>query len=126
MYKNEKSFNEVSTQYEDASNVCTDEQTQILQLNESKDTQTYSIHSPISIKNSRISTNKYTFVNPYSILDRVNQGEEFLKFLSKQNFKLDLIYTNFLKQLQKYTDNFLHSLQNQHGLYGIYRRDLIR
>lgn len=87
--------------------------------NESKDTQTNSIDSSLS-------TNKYRFINPYSILDRVNQGEEFLKFLSKQNLQLDLIYTNFLKHLQKYLDNFLSSLQKEHCLYGIYRQDMIR
>jgi len=133
MYKTEKSFNEISTQCQ---NLSTDEQIQVSQSNESKDTQTCYIYSPVSIKNYRqiipsnceysISTNKYLFINPYSIIDRVNQGEEFLKFLYKQNFKLDLIYTNFLKNLQKYTDNFLLSLQQEHCLYGIYRRDMIR
>ncbi|CAF1156559.1 unnamed protein product [Rotaria sordida] len=132
----EKSFNEVSTQCQNSINTCTDEQTQISQSNESKDTQTCYIYSPTFIKNHRsiisskhkhqISTNKYMFINPYAIIDRVNQGEQFLKFLYKQNQKLDLIYTNFLKNLQKYTDNFLLSLQQEHCLYGIYRRDMIR
>jgi hypothetical protein len=118
MYKTEKLFNEVSTQ--------------VSQSNESKDTQTCYISLPnqreiIPSKSEyRTSRNKYLFINPYAIIDRVNQGEEFLKFLSKQNSKLDLIYTNFLKNLQKYTDHFLLSLQQEHGLYGIYRRDMIR
>ncbi len=132
MYKTDKSFNEVSTQCQHSTDICTDEQTQISQSKESKDTQTCFIYSPISIKNSRHiipskqPSNTYTFINPYSIIDRVNQGEEFLKFLSKQNHKLDFIYTNFLKNLQKYTDHFLVSLQQEHCLYGIYRRDMIR
>ncbi len=137
MYKSEKLFNEVSTQCQNSTNSCTDEQTQVSQSNESKNTQTCYIYSPISIKNHRqmnssskyeyqTSTNKYIFINPYSIIDRVNQGEEFLKFLYKQNLKLDLIYTNFIKNLQKYTDHFLLSLQQEHCLYGIYRRDMIR
>jgi hypothetical protein len=129
MYNTEKSFHEVSTQCQHAINSCTDEQTQVLQSNESKDTQTCYVYSPISINNHRQmikSSNKYTFINPYSIIDRVNQGEEFLKFLYKQNQKLDFIYTNFLKKLQKYTDHFLLSLQQEHCLYGIYRQDMIR
>ncbi|CAF4439731.1 unnamed protein product [Rotaria sp. Silwood2] len=132
----EKSFHEVSTQCQNSINTYTDEQTQVSQSNESKDTQTCYIYSPalnknhqsmISSKNKhQMPTNKYMFINPYAIIDRVNQGEQFLKFLYKQNRKLDLIYTNFLKNLQKYTDNFLLSLQQEHCLYGIYRRDMIR
>ena len=136
MYKTEKSFNEVSTQCQNSINTCTDEQTQVSQSNESKDTQTCYIYSPSLIKNHRqliptkqvhqTSINKYIFINPYAIIDRVNQGEKFLKFLHKQNRKLDLIYSTFLKNLQKYTDNFLLSLQQEHCLYGIYRQDTIR
>ncbi len=132
MYKIEKSFNEVSTQCQNSSNISTDEQIQVTQLNESKDTQTCYIYSPNhreiipSKYEYEIPKNRYIFINPYSIIDRVNQGEEFLKFLSKQNLKLDLIYTKFLKNLQKYTDNFLISLHQEHCLYGIYRRDMIR
>jgi hypothetical protein len=133
--KTEKSFNEVSTQCQNSINTCTDEQTQVTQSNESKDTQTCYVCSPTSIKHHRQiisskhthqnSTNKYIFINPYAMIDRVNQGEQFLKFLYKQNQKLDLIYTNFVKTLQKYTDHFLLSLQQEHCLYGIYRRDMI-
>ncbi|CAF3542012.1 unnamed protein product [Rotaria sp. Silwood2] len=111
----EKSFHEVSTQCQNSINTYTDEQTQVSQSNESKDTQTCYIYSPalnknhqsmISSKNKhQMPTNKYMFINPYAIIDRVNQGEQFLKFLYKQNRKLDLIYTNFLKNLQKYTNN---------------------
>jgi hypothetical protein len=129
MYNTERSFNEVSTQCQHFTNTCTDEQTQVSQSNESKDTQTYYVYSPVPIKNHRRMikpSNKYTFINPYSIIDRANQGEEFLKFLYKQNQKLDFIYTNFLKNLQKYTDHFLLSFQQEHCLYGIYRQDMIR
>ena len=121
MYNTEKSFHEVSTQCQHSTNSCTDEQTQVSQTNESKDTQTGYVYSPIPITNQR-----RMIINPYSIIDRVNQGEEFLKFLYKQNRKLDFTYTNFLKHLQKYTDRFLLSLQHEHCLYGIYRRDMIR
>jgi hypothetical protein len=121
MYKTDKSFNEVSTQCHSSVNTSTDEQTQVSQSNESKDTQTCHVYSPVSIKN-----HKYIFINPHSIIDRVNQGEQFLKFFYKQNLKLDLIYTTFIKNLQKYTDHFLLSLQQEHCLYGIYRRDIIR
>ena len=132
----EKSFNEVSTQCQNSIKTCTDGQVQVSQTNESKDTQTCYIYSPGLIKNHRSllspkheyqpSKDRYELVNPYAIVDRVNQGEQFLKFLYKQNRKLDLIYTNFLKNLQKYTDNFLFCLRQEHGLYGTYRRDMIR
>lgn len=130
MYTNDRSFHEVSTQSHPSPSTYTDEQTQVSQSNQSKDTQTASIYPLISIKRSdrRITdpSNEHSFVNPYSIIDRINQGEEFLKFLSKQNLKLDLIYTNFLKHLQKYNDEFLLILQQEHTLYGIYRQDMIR
>jgi hypothetical protein len=135
MYKTEKSFNEVSTQCQNSINTCTDEQTQVSQSNESKDTQTCYVypskHRQIILskhkqQQQQQSTNKYIFINPYSIIDRVNQGEQFLKFLYKQNLKLDLIYTSFIKNLQKYTNNLLLSLQQEHCLYGIYRKDMIR
>lgn len=132
MYTNEKSFHEVSTQSQPSSTNYTDEQTQVSEPNQSRDTQTCSINPSVSIKHSHRRINPSTtmiehfFINPYSIIDRVNQGEEFLKFLSKQNLKLDFIYTHFLKHLQRYTDEFLLALQAEHGIYGIYRRDMIR
>ena len=130
MYKTEKSFIEVSTQCQNSINTCTDEQTQVSQSNESKDTQTCFIknHRPLipSKQEHQTSINKYVFINPYAIIDRVDQGEKFLKFLYKQNLKLDLIYSTFLKNLQKYNDHFLLSLQQEHCLYGTYRRDTIR
>ena len=132
MYTNETSCQEVSTQSQPSPTTYTDEQTQVSHSNQSKDTQTCSIDPSVSIKQSHRRINPSTimtdhfFINPYSIIDRVNQGEEFLKFLSKQNLKLDVIYTNFLKHLQKYTDEFLLALQHEHGIYGIYRRDMIR
>ena len=101
--------------------LASDEQIQVSQVNESKDTQT----SASSAKLHGTAPKKYTFTNPYAILERAYQGEQFLKFLQKQNLKLDLIYTNFLQHLQKYADQFLLSLQDEHGLYSIYRRDLI-
>jgi hypothetical protein len=125
----EKTFNEISTQCQSS---YTDEQTQVSQSNESKDTQTCYVYPKnhrqiISSKREyQPSTNKYIFINPHAIIDRINQGEEFLKFLYKQNLKLDLIYSTFLKNLLKYTDNFLLSLQQKHCLYGIYRRDMIQ
>jgi hypothetical protein len=112
----EKSLNEVSTQCQNSLNTSIDEQSQ------SKHTQT---NSPMSsIENPQ--QYKYVFINPYSIIDRVNQGEQFIKFLYKQNLQLHLIYSNFIKNLQKYSDQFFLSLQQEHSLYGIYRRDLIR
>ena len=116
--KEEKSFQEASTQ---SMHIFNDEETQVSQMNESKDTQTSSVTSRVRCSPSK----KYTFTNPYAILERVHQGEQFLKFLQKQNLKLDLIYTNFLQHLQKYADQFLLSLQQEHGLYSVYRRDLI-
>ncbi|CAF3324564.1 unnamed protein product [Rotaria socialis] len=123
--------NEISTQCQNSMNTCTDEQTQVSQSNESKDTQTCYVCSPNLIKKHRSmilskEKHKYILINPYAIIDRVYQGEQCLRFLYKQNRKLDLIYTNFLKDLQKYTDNFLLPLQQEHCLYGIYRRDMIR
>ncbi|CAF3327394.1 unnamed protein product [Rotaria socialis] len=123
--------NEISTQCQNSMNTCTDEQTQVSQSNESKDTQTCYVCSPNLIKKHRSMVlskekHKYILINPYAIIDRVYQGEQCLRFLYKQNRKLDLIYTNFLKDLQKYTDNFLLPLQQEHCLYGIYRRDMIR
>ena len=120
MYNTEKSFHEVSTQCQQSLSQCADEQTQVSQSNESKDTQTCYVYSSKSVKTPR------RMIYPYSIIDRVNQGEEFLNFLSKQNRKLDSIYTKFLKHLQKYTDRFLLSLEQEHGLYGTYREDMIR
>ena len=116
----EKSLNEVSTQCQNSLNNSIDEQSQ---LSQSKHTQT---NSPISsIKNPQ--QYKYRFINPYSIIDRVNQGEQFIKFLYKQNLQLHFIYSTFIQNLQKYSDHFFLSLQQQHhSLYGIYRRDLIR
>lgn len=124
MYKSDKSFHEVSTQCQTSA----DEQTQVSQSNQSKDTQTCSVYPSVSVKHHRriIPSNDRLFINPYSIVDRANQGEEFLKFLQKQNLKLDFLYTSFLKNLQKYTDQFLLALQQEHCLYGICRRDMIR
>lgn len=116
--KEEKSFQEASTQ---SMHNFNDEETQVSQMNESKDTQTSSVTAKVRCSPSK----KYTFTNPYAILERVHQGEQFLKFLQKQNLKLDSIYTNFLQHLQKYADQFLLSLQQEHGLYSVYRRDLI-
>jgi hypothetical protein len=130
--RTEKTFNEISTQCQSSTNSCIDEQTQVSHSNESKDTQTCYVYPKnhrkiISSKREyQPSTNKYIFINPHAIIDRINQGEEFLKFLYKQNLKLDLIYSTFLKNLLKYTDNFLLSLQQKHCLYGIYRRDMIQ
>ncbi|CAF0744260.1 unnamed protein product [Didymodactylos carnosus] len=64
-------------------------------------------------------------IDPYALLDRTDQGLNFLKFLYKQNLKLDYIYSIFLENLQKYTDNFLYSLQYEHCLYSNYRKDII-
>ena len=112
----EKSLQDVSTQSVQSS---IDAQIQVSLLNESKDTQT---HAKIDLPSAK---NQYQFVNPYALIDRVHQGKDFLKFLHKQNLKLDVIYTNFLQQLQKYADDFLLSLQREHALYGSYRHDLI-
>lgn len=127
----ENSSNDVSTQCENSINSLTDEQTQVSQTRESKNTQTSYVYSPNFIEkqqsiSSSQSKHRHLFVNPYSIIDRVNQGEQFLKFLHKQNKKLDVIFTTFLKNLQQYTDNFLLPLQQEHCLYGIYRQDMIR
>ncbi|UJR08904.1 hypothetical protein I4U23_013158 [Adineta vaga] len=134
----EKTFCEVSTQCENSLDHChIDEQTQVSQSNESKDTQTSYLYSRIPVKNHLHSlssksalqhqtTRKHTFINPYALIDRVNQGEDFLKFLYKQNSELNLIYTTFLKHLLKYTNTFLLSLQQKHSLYDIYRQDMIR
>lgn len=133
----ELSYNEVSIQcQQDSTITCTDEQTQVSPSNECRDTQTCYSYSPfITTNHQSISsfqqpypaiTKRCVFINPYAIIDRVNQGEQFLKFLYKQNRKLDFIYSRFLKHLQKYVDNFLFPLQQQHGLYGSYRQDMIR
>ena len=106
--KDEKIVHEVSTQ---SIPLGTDEQTQVSHSIESKET-----HS---------SMKKFLFINPYALIDRVQHGEQFLKFLHKQNLKLDLIYSNFLQTLQKSADDFLLALQQEHSLYGVYRRDLI-
>lgn len=103
-----KCSNEVSTQSIPLTN---DEQTQISNSNQSKDLQ--------------ISPNKFHFVNPFALIDRVEHGEIFLKFVHKQNSKIDAIFSQFLQSLQKTADDFLLALQQENSLYGIYRRDLI-
>ena len=123
MYKStDKSYQEASTQCQESSHSCADEQTQVSRSNESKDTQTTT--SPVAQPTASPSK-KYVFVNPYALIDRVTQGEDFLHFLGKQNGQLGSIYTHFLKSLQNYTDQFLLSLRREHSLYGIYRRDMI-
>ena len=122
MYKTaDKSFQEVSTQCQESSHSCADEQTQVSRSNESKDTQT----SPTVAQPTVAPSRKYAFVNPYALIDRVNQGEDFLHFLCKQNSQLGSIFTHFLKSLQNYADQFLLSLRREHSLYGTYRRDMI-
>ena len=131
----EKAFNEVSIQCQNSlDNNYIDEQTQVSQSNESKESQTCDVNSPISIRNQQqpetqrtnIKLKKYVLINPYALIDRANQGEQFLKFLYEQNAALIAIYTTFLKHLLRYTDQFLLSLQQKHGLYGVYRQDMMR
>lgn len=112
----EKSLQDVSIQSVQTS---TDAQTQVSFFNSTKDTQTSAKIEIPSMKNH------FRFISPYALIDRVHQGKDFLKFLYKQNLKLDDIYTNFLQHLQKYADDYLLSLQREHALYGLYRQDLI-
>ena len=131
----EKAFNEVSIQCQNSlDNNYTDEQTQVSQSNESKASQTCDLNSPISIRNQhqsktehvQVKLKKYVLINPYAMIDRANQGEQFLKFLYEQNAELITVYTTFLKHLLRYADQFLLSLQQKHGLYGVYRQDMMR
>ncbi|CAF0772238.1 unnamed protein product [Adineta ricciae] len=131
----EKAFNEVSIQCPNSlDNNYIDEQTQVSRSNESKESQTSDVNSPISIRNQqqsetqhvKVKLKKYVLINPYAMIDRADQGEQFLKFLYEQNAELITVYTSFLKHLLRYTDQFLLSLQQKHGLYGVYRQDMMR
>ena len=81
----EKSFNEVSIQCQNSIKICTDGQAQVSKTNETKDTEICYIYLPDLIKNPRSllspkheyqsSKDKYELVNPYVIVDRINQGK---------------------------------------------------